>query len=146
MKNRIERLSAAFFDATITPEECRELHTLLSEQENLTREQQALKLMLIGFTELAKEHENEATEKKRPTRYARIIRLTATLCSAAAIIAIGLFVAFSPSPQAETEAEILCYINGEPITDVNIAMEQLKYFSHLDKLAQTINRFESITK
>lgn len=144
MKNKIERLSAAYFDATITPEECRELHTLLSEQENLTGEQQALRLMLTGFTELAKEHE-EVT-KKKPTRYARVIRLTATLASAAAIIAIGLFIALDPSPQAETEAEILCYINGEPITDVNIAMEQLKYFSHLDKLAQTINRFESITK
>ncbi|MFI3264028.1 MAG: hypothetical protein SNG38_00595 [Rikenellaceae bacterium] len=142
MKNRIDKLSAAYWSATITSTEQQELRKLLSQQHPRSEEQQALKIMLDGFSDLRKEHE----ETQKPKNRAKIIKLATSLTAAAAIIAIGLLINLSPTSSTLNEAEILCYINGEPITDMEIAKEQLKYLSHLDKLSQTINLLESIKK
>ncbi len=142
MKNRIDKLSAAYWSATITPTEQQELRKLLSQQHKKNEEQRALKIMLDGFSDLSKEHE----EPQKPKNRAKIIKLAISLTAAAAIIAIGLLVDLSPTSSPLNEAEILCYINGEPITDMEVAKEQLKYLSHLDKLSQTINLLESIKK
>ncbi len=139
MNNRIDQLSAKYWAATITELETEELKALLSSTEPLSAEHETLRIMLGAFQTMRGEFEQ--TEPIKLGRRAKIVRLVATFAaSAAAIVGVGLFVLAPSAP----EPEIYCYINGEPITDIEVAMEQTKYFEQLAALSQTINKFELI--
>ncbi len=141
-QNRINELSDAYWSATITEDQQRELQKLLNKEQQLDKEQQALKIMLSGFEALSKEFETESIAPAKPKRQTKIIKLVASFSAvaAAAVITFGVITTEKNAP----EPEIYCYINGEPITDINIAMEQTKYFEPIADLSQTINALESI--
>ncbi len=142
MKNRLDELTKAYWSATLTQEELSELKELLASQSSLNEEQHALKMMICGFEALAQEHQPQEIAPKRGR--AKIIRLALTLSTAAAaIIAVGV-ITLSPTGRTTPEPEILCYINGEPITDIEVALEQTKYLSNLSKLSQAISKLKAI--
>ncbi|MFI3286479.1 MAG: hypothetical protein R3Y08_07485 [Rikenellaceae bacterium] len=138
--NRVEELATGYWSATLTECEEQELRQALEAQANLSDELQALKIMLGGFDGLATEHKDTRTIilKGKP----RIVEMIATLSAAAAILAFGAITHFGAAPT--TEPEIYCYINGKPITDVNIALEQTKYLEPISNLSETINALEQI--
>ncbi len=137
-KLRIEELESRYFEATISDEEQAELRALLAAQSTLSDEQRALKMMLGGFE--AMREEPVASAKPRPM--ARIIRLAGAISSVAAVVAVALLV-FKDAP-APSDEVVYCYINGEPITDVTIAMEQTQYLEPLKNLSQSVEALEMI--
>ncbi len=141
MKNKLNRakeLTARYWDATISEEQQAELRELLDTLPELSDEMRALKIMLLGFSQIASQGSDS---RKRALLRTKIFRLATTL-SAAAAIAVVLIVQFSPTKSQEQE--VYCYINGEPITDINIAMEQTKYFESLATLSQSTSILESL--
>ncbi|MFR9503309.1 MAG: hypothetical protein SNH73_02505 [Rikenellaceae bacterium] len=143
--NIIERLAQAYWQASLTPEQEHELRELLACTPELNDELKALKIMLEGFESLALEDQEapQIVERREP-RSAKIIKLISTFTAAAAMIAIGVVTLFNNSATTTPEAEIYCYINGEPITDFEIAMEQTKYLEPISELSATINIIETI--
>ncbi len=148
-QNRAEELAQKYWSATLTSLEEQELRELLTSLENPNQELATLKVMLSGFEQLAQEYEKE-TEANQTTiaRKAtwvnvKIFKLASGLTAAAAMIAIALVIHLSPTPTT-TEEEIYCYINGEPITDIEVAMEQMKYLNSLASLNKSIAMLESL--
>ncbi len=135
-RDRLEQLAELYFEAEISPAEESELRSLIATESDLSDEMEALKIMLGGFEALS------AESVIKPRKMARIIRLAGAVASAAAMVAVALLVFNSET--APTDEVIYCYINGEPITDITIAMEQTKYLEPLENLAQSVATLESI--
>ncbi len=139
-ESKIEELAARYWSAELTPTEEQELREAVEEYRGEDEQIVALKVMLGGFEDIASEQSMEA--QPRSVDRAKVIRLVASLTAVAAMFAVVLLTFTQQSPAVE--ADIYCYINGEPITDINIALEQTKYFEQIEVLEQTLNRFESI--
>ncbi len=140
-RDRLNRLIDGYWSATLSPSEEQELRKTIATIEGGDEQLEALKVMMGGFDELSVEHETKETVTTRPAR-AKIIRLVASFSAVAAMLAI-VFITLLTT-EDKPQAEIYCYINGEPITDIEIALEQTKYFDQVKSLAQTIDKFESI--
>ncbi len=140
-RDRVEELAAGYWSATLTQSEEQELRQAIEARGNyLSKELEALKIMLGGFETLAQEF--EAPIIPLPKRRNRMVEMIATLTASAAILAFGTVV--NLNGDAPSEQEIYCYINGEPITDINVAMEQTKYLESLATLSETIDVLETI--
>ncbi len=137
-KNRIEELAAGYWSATLTQSEEQELRAAVATFDGDDEQIEALKIMLGGFEQLSHEYSAEST----PPRRAKIFKLVASFTAAAAVIALCLTTFINTESVPETD--IYCYINGEPITDIEVALEQTKYFKQLETLSQTMEKFESI--
>ncbi len=141
-RDRLEQLAELYFEAEISPAEESELRSLIASEELVSEELKALKVMLSGFEAMATGSTAEPYTK--PRKMARIIRLAGAVASMAAMVAVALVV-FSSEPEPADEV-IYCYINGEPITDITIAMEQTQYLEPLKNLSQSVATLESIFK
>ncbi len=137
-KNRVEELAAGYWSGALTECEEQELRQALAQRSDLSEELAALKVMMEGFEALAAEYEPITTPTRR--RKPRLVEMLTTLSAAAAILVVGLIVELKSTP----EPEIYCYINGEPITDIEVAMEQTKYLEPLAALSETISALETI--
>ncbi len=137
-KCRVEILAAKYWEATISQSETRELRQLLFAEEQLSVELQTLKIMLLSFDSIG-------GQIKEPKRGLTTARLAYRIAAAVAVICGAIYmVNYHSKELGEAENEVLCYINSEPITDLDTALEQIQQIEHLDKLSQTITRLESI--
>ncbi len=142
--NRIEELAAGYWSATLTPIEEQELREAVAQYEGDDEQIEALKVMMGSFEQMAQECKPSQPHRVATPRRAKIVRLAASFAAVAAMVAVALVTLLEIPHAAQEELEIYCYINGEPITDIEIALEQTKYFEQIKTLDQTIKKFESI--
>ncbi|MFI3261602.1 MAG: hypothetical protein R3Y26_01710 [Rikenellaceae bacterium] len=140
-QNRIETLASKYWDATITNIEEQELRQLLAKEQQLDDELKALQIMLGAFEVMTDDYKDVEISRSHKKSY-RIVKLVSTFVAAAVVLVFG-FVSLNNIKQ-KSEPEIYCYINGEPITDVEIALEQTKYFEHISELSETMISLESL--
>ncbi len=148
--HRLETLIERYYEGETTPAEEQELLQELEAQETLSAEEKALCVMLQGFASIKCENiiadKNLAAPQPIPRNKGRMVRLAIGFSAVAAVVAIALF----STPRKEAivvpaeEPTVYCYINGEPITDLAIAMEQTKYLEPIKEISQSVATLESI--
>ncbi|MFI3259913.1 MAG: hypothetical protein R3Y16_07445 [Rikenellaceae bacterium] len=139
-KKRAEELAAKYWDATLTSSEERELMQLLKRMEGeqiIDEDLAALSVIFGGFDDLRGEYDDH----KLQSNTKHIAAIIIAVASVAAALFAGLFLHFEGD--YEQEEAVYCYINGEPITDMNIALNQMRYLEPMAELSQTITTIES---
>lgn len=140
-RQRIEILVSRYWDATITDIEKVELYQLLQQKEQLDDELMVLRIMLGAFEEIGNDYKTCATHRGERIRH-RTLKVVSTIGAAALILII--YLVSHNSIDQKSQSEIYCYINGEPITDIDVALEQMVYFEHISELSETIISLESL--
>ncbi len=143
MKNSIElirTLAIRYFDGTSSLDEERLLAKLIAEQSDLPSDLKPLRLMLGGLNQI---RVSEIAPHRHRTMRLQLQTIVSACASIAAAVVVGIAIIAPQSLKPESE-DILCYINGEPITDINIVMEQAKYLDNLAELDETINAIDML--
>lgn len=135
MKNeaRIRTLAARYEACLTTEAEERELRSLLSAEQTLPRDLEALAVMLGGLESLS--------EEQLPRRITRPTRKAHTPwwqwgVAVAAFIAIALLVDHFSTPY--------CYINGEAIYDPEVALANTDCLAQLEHLDQSFELLDAL--
>lgn len=141
----IRALLARYDEGLTTEQEERELRTLLAAADTLPRDLRAATAIFDGFAALGTERLPERIEDRmtiRPsiTRQAgwgsRLFGWSGW--AVAAVLAVGLFVAL------DREQAPYCYINGEPIYDLEVALESTSCLACLDQIDRSMELFDEL--
>ncbi len=120
----IRDLLEIYFDGATTPEQERRL-----KEYFLSEEVPYAKAMFAGFSEAARETYSGdimiGTATKKPRRRSLYIALSA---AASLLLAVGLAWTLIPEKQSEV---VYCYMNGEPVTDLDIASRQAQMVARI---------------
>lgn len=126
MENNTERirlLSQRWLDGSTDDAEERELRRMAAETDALPQDLRWIGLLLGGMEKLAEERAPKRTGRHRPMPLRRIVLWS---LSAAATIGLAAIVAIDRQPY--------CYIDGVPVTDAAVAMNETACFERLAEL------------
>ena len=130
---RIRTLATRYEACLTTEAEERELRSLLSDEQTLPRDLQALAVMLGGLEALGEEQLPRRIT--RPTRKARATWWQWGV-AVAAFIAIALLIDHFSTPY--------CYINGEAIYDPEVALANTDCLAQLEHLDQSFELLDAL--
>lgn len=138
MKNNIERLqllSQRWLDGSATDAEERELRRLAAETGSLPDDLRWIGALTGGLENLAEERAPRNFGRKRPVTVRRIVLWSLSAAAAAAFAAVVV-----------NDRQPYCYVNGVPVTDAALAMNETACFEHLselDEAMQVMKLFEN---
>ncbi len=142
---RIEQLSQLYYEGDTSLREEKELFGLLdSLDDRLPNQYEALYIHLEAMQLFQQELAaiDTATEKNQlKHRRQHIVRW---IVGAAASLAVGLFLVATFSKP--TSPAMICYIDGEPVEDMQTIIEQLKYTQNIEDLSRSIETLENLLK
>lgn len=138
MENNNERLrllSQRWLDGSTTDAEERELRHIAAETASLPDDLQWIGALKGGLESLAKERAPRPLGRRRPVTVRRIVLWSLSAAAAATLAAVIV-----------NDRQPYCYVNGVPVTDAAIAMNETACFEHLselDEAMQVMKLFEN---
>ncbi len=138
MENNNERLrllSQRWLDGSTTDAEERELRHIAAETASLPDDLQWIGALKGGLDSLAEERAPRPLGRRRPVTVRRIVLWSLSAAAAATLAAVIV-----------NDRQPYCYVNGVPVTDAAIAMNETTCFEHLselDEAMQVMKLFEN---
>lgn len=135
----IRELLELYFDGETTLEQEKQLRDYFTGCDDIPADLLYAKAMFGGFT-LAEQHAcsaevNIPDAKKLPAKRGRLSRIyTSISVAAAVVVAAGLTWVLAPEKQT-----VYCYLNGEPVTNIEIAARQAQMASRLIETSASVS-------
>ncbi len=139
---KMEQLTTLYYEGETTFSQEQELFKLLQSAKMLTKEQRATLTQLETMQQM-----RVAMGVKKPvvkTLFRSNSLWLKVACVAVVVLALGTTVWVNQLKPIEPT--VVCYIDGKPIDDMQIMLEQLKYLEPVEDLEASLNEIEKMIK